>query len=277
MSAKFKAAGAAVMATQSAGECVKVVVRCRPMNKTEIKDKRIKTLRVTPKTGEVLINNCVNVPLTPVDDPNKPGKVGPGHDEPKNFTFDAVYDWDCRQRDVYDETAHPLIEQVLEGYNGTMFAYGQTGCGKSFTMMGVEEPPEMRGIIPNAFVHIFNHIAQNQGKEFLIRASFLEIYNEEIRDLLAKDPNQKQDLKEDPEKGVYVKDLTAVVVKDYNEVCAPQQRPGERAASQPASQPASYGAPTSPQSTPSTTAVCTGRASTTGLRWCRRPRARADR
>ena len=122
---------------------------------------------------------------------------------------------------MYDETAHPLIEQVLEGYNGTMFAYGQTGCGKSFTMMGLDEPAEMRGIIPNAFVHIFNHIAQSSGdssKEFLIRASFIEIYNEEIRDLLSKTPNKKQDLKEDPEKGVYVKDLTAVVVKDYKEI-----------------------------------------------------------
>ena len=86
----------------------------------------MKTVKVTPKLGQVSIKN----PLEPDEDP-------------KTFTFDAVYDWDCRQRDVYDETAHPLIEQVLEGYNGTIFAYGQTGCGKSFTMMGLADPPEM--------------------------------------------------------------------------------------------------------------------------------------
>jgi hypothetical protein len=96
------------------------------MNSKEKEDKRVKTVKVTPKLGQVSIKN----PLEPDADP-------------KSFTFDAVYDWDCRQRDVYDETAHPLIEQVLEGYNGTIFAYGQTGCGKSFTMMGLVEPPEM--------------------------------------------------------------------------------------------------------------------------------------
>ena len=85
-------------------------------------------------------------------------------------------------------------------------------------MMGLPEPPEMRGIIPNAFVHIFNHISVTKDKEFLIRASFIEIYNEEVRDLLGKDPEAKLDLREDPERGVYVVDLTAVVVKDYDEI-----------------------------------------------------------
>jgi kinesin family protein 3/17 len=77
---------------------------------------------------------------------------------PKNFTYDAVYDWNSTQRAVYDQSAFPLVESVLEGYNGTIFAYGQTGCGKSHTMMGYKSSPEDRGIIPNAFYHIFGFI-----------------------------------------------------------------------------------------------------------------------
>ena len=110
------------------------------MNSKEKEDKRVKTVKVTPKLGQVSIKN----PLEPDADP-------------KSFTFDAVYDWDCRQRDVYDETAHPLIEQVLEGYNGTIFAYGQTGCGKSFTMMGLVEPPEMVRSQPNGSPPLGHH------------------------------------------------------------------------------------------------------------------------
>jgi hypothetical protein len=63
---------------------------------------------------------------------------------------------------VYDECAFGLVESVLKGYNGTMFAYGQTGCGKTFTMMGVPDDPGMRGIIPNCFAHIFGVIDENE-------------------------------------------------------------------------------------------------------------------
>ena len=80
------------------------------------------------------------------------------------------------------------MESVIEGYNGTIFAYGQTGCGKSHTMMGYKDSPEERGIIPNAFEHIFGFIDQsnNNGMKFLVRCSYLEIYNEDIRDLLGR-------------------------------------------------------------------------------------------
>lgn len=101
-----------------------------------------------------------------------------------------MYDWNSTQRSVYDESAFPLVESVLEGYNGTIFAYGQTGCGKTHTMMGIKDGgPEHRGIIPNAFDHIFGFIDQcpntSSGQmKFLVRVSYLEIYNEDIRDLL---------------------------------------------------------------------------------------------
>ena len=108
----------------------------------------------------------------------------------------------------------------MDGYNGTIFAYGQTGAGKSHTMEGIPDPPELRGIIPNAFKHIFDKIGLNarEGKQFLVRASYLEIYNEEIRDLLSKDPKNRLELKENVDSGVYVKDLTSFVVKSVAEI-----------------------------------------------------------
>jgi len=120
---------------------------------------------------------------------------------------------------VYDESAFPLVESVLEGYNGTIFAYGQTGCGKTHTMMGLKDDPSERGIIPNAFAHIFGCIDQETStKKYLVRASYLEIYNEDIRDLLGRDVDKKLELKEDPQKGVFVKDLTGCIVKSIPEI-----------------------------------------------------------
>ena len=84
------------------------------------------------------------------------------------------------------------MQNVLEGYNGTIFAYGQTGTGKTFTMEGDRSVPELKGIIPNSFAHIFGSIAKAEDNvKFLVRVSYLEIYNEDVRDLLGKDQNAK--------------------------------------------------------------------------------------
>ncbi|GFS24814.1 kinesin-like protein [Elysia marginata] len=172
-------------------ECVKVIVRCRPMNTRE-KDLKCGTVvSMDSKRGQCSIVN--------------PGdKKAP----PKNFTFDGAYFTDSTTEAIYNEIAYPLVEGVTEGYNGTIFAYGQTGCGKSFSMQGVTNPETQRGIIPRAFAHIFETTSLQQGTKFLIHASYLEIYNEEIRDLLGKDPKLKLDLKEHPDKGVYVNGLS---------------------------------------------------------------------
>lgn len=76
----------------------------------------------------------------------------------------------------------------------------------------------MRGIIPRAFCHVFERIEDTHDQNFLVRASYLEIYNEEVRDLLSKDPKNRLDIKEDVERGVYVKDLTSYVVKGVTEM-----------------------------------------------------------
>ena len=99
------------------------------------------------------------------------------------------------QVDVYNRVARPIVDNVLEGYNGTIFAYGQTGTGKTFTMEGDRSVPELKGIIPNSFAHIFGHIAKaDEDLKFLVRVSYLEIYNEEVRDLLGKDQSLRYKL-----------------------------------------------------------------------------------
>ena len=139
---------------------------------------------------------------------------------PKQFTFDSVYDHTNAQREIYEETALPVVRAAMEGYNGTVFCYGQTGTGKTHTMEGSLDPPGERGIIPNAFDTVFADIDASEAvdKTFLVRASFLEIYNENVRDLLAKDQTKTCALKETPEKGVYVDGLTTFVVKSALEM-----------------------------------------------------------
>lgn len=107
---------------------------------------------------------------------------------------------------MYDETAFPLVESMLEGYNCTIFAYGQTGCGKTHTMMGDPNDPPERGIIPNCFAHIFGVIDENARTElcetkYLVRCSYLEIYKEDVFDLLTEkrrgEQSQKLDVREE--------------------------------------------------------------------------------
>ena len=124
-----------------------------------------------------------------------------------------------KQVDVYNRVARPIVCNVLEGYNGTIFAYGQTGTGKTFTMEGDRSVPELKGIIPNSFAHIFGHIAKSgDDKNFLVRVSYLEIYNEEVQDLLGKDQQARLEVKERPDVGVYVKDLSTAIVNNADDM-----------------------------------------------------------
>ncbi|KAL7873341.1 hypothetical protein AOLI_G00124120 [Acnodon oligacanthus] len=189
------------MSVGKKSEAVKVVVRCRPVNKKEEAMSHEKIVEVDVKLGQVSIHN-----------PKTPGTLM------KTFTFDAVYDTASKQSDLYDYSCKPLIDSVLLGFNGTIFAYGQTGTGKTYTMQGLPTDPEKRGVIPNSFQHIFTNISRSQNQQYLVRVSYLEIYQDEIRDLLCKDNNKKLELKENPEQGVYVKDLSSVVTKNIKEI-----------------------------------------------------------
>ncbi|EDL13255.1 kinesin family member 17, isoform CRA_a [Mus musculus] len=174
-----------------ASESVKVVVRCRPMNKRERELSCQSVVTVDSARGQCFIQN-----------------PGAADEPPKQFTFDGAYYIEHFTEQIYNEIAYPLVEGVTEGYNGTIFAYGQTGSGKSFTMQGLPDPPCQRGIIPRAFEHVFESVQCAENTKFLVRASYLEIYNEDVHDLLGADTKQRLELKEHPEKGVYVKGLS---------------------------------------------------------------------
>ena len=109
------------------------------------------------------------------------------------FSFDAVLAPGATQADVYDATARRVVADFLDGFNGTVFAYGQTGSGKTHTIMGDIASSDDWGVAPRAFDHVFSFIsASPPSSEFLLRASFVEIYLEKVRDLL--DP-RKTDLR----------------------------------------------------------------------------------
>lgn len=193
------------MPVDTESDNVRVVVRCRPMNEKEISSNCGMAVNVEESRGIITVKN--------------PGHGARSGEPPKQFTYDRVFGPDTKQVDVYNDAARPIVNCVLEGYNGTIFAYGQTGTGKTFTMEGVRTAPELRGIIPNSFAHIFGHIAKVAGDvRFLVRVSYLEIYNENVRDLLGKDQNAKLEVKERPDVGVYVKDLSSYVVNNADDL-----------------------------------------------------------
>ncbi|KAL8585680.1 hypothetical protein ACOMHN_053178 [Nucella lapillus] len=116
----------------------------------------------------------------------------------KAFTFDYVFSPNHNQQDVYDKIAHKLIKSTFKGYNATVLAYGQTGSGKTFTMGGcyeasLNQDEEAMGIIPRILRDLFNGITERNDYSFKVTVSYLEIYNEDLLDLLCL-PSQRQPL-----------------------------------------------------------------------------------
>ncbi|GJP48827.1 hypothetical protein CLOM_g8107 [Closterium sp. NIES-68] len=129
------------------------------------------------------------------------------------YAFDHVFDGSSTSDEVFQSRACEIAKAAVDGFNGTIFAYGQTSSGKTFTMRGV---PACEGVIPLSVRQVFDTIAQTMNREFLLRVSYLEIYNEEINDLLAPD-NRRLQIHESLEKGVYVAGIHEEVV------CSPEQ------------------------------------------------------
>ncbi|KAF0884132.1 CENPE protein, partial [Crocuta crocuta] len=131
-------------------------------------------------------------------------------DGSKSFHFDRVFHSNETTKNVYEEIAVPIIDSAIQGYNGTIFAYGQTASGKTYTMMGSED---YLGVIPRAIHDIFQKIKKLPDREFLLRVSYMEIYNETITDLLCDTQKMKPlIIREDFNRNVYVADLTEEVV-----------------------------------------------------------------
>lgn len=132
-----------------------------------------------------------------------------------------------RQTDVFDFSIRPTVDDILNGYNGTVFAYGQTGAGKSYTMMGPDiDDEDQKGIIPRIVEQIFTSILTSSGNiEYTVRVSYMEIYMERIRDLLVPQ-NDNLPIHEEKSRGVYVKGLLEVYVSSVPEVYEVMRRGG---------------------------------------------------
>jgi centromeric protein E len=136
--------------------------------------------------------------------------------QPSDHLSDNVFDTQDNNARVYDATAKRLVRRVMEGYHGTVFAYGMTGTGKTFSMQGTATNP---GVIPLAITDIFSYIRETPHREFLLRVSYLEIYNEKINDLLAGSVpgigGQQEEIKlrEDSKRGVYATPLKEEIVQ----------------------------------------------------------------
>lgn len=130
-----------------------------------------------------------------------------------DYHYDNVFSQHDDNARVYDSAAKRLVRRVMEGYHGTVFAYGMTGTGKTFSMQGTMSSP---GVIPLAITDIFSYIRETPHREFLLRVSYLEIYNEKIHDLLAPPTAGQQEeikLREDSKRGVYASPLKEEIVQ----------------------------------------------------------------
>lgn len=184
---------------------VMVMVRVRPFNKREEQEGATEIIEMDKTLCTVTLHKPVEKGAGSATSECLPSK--------KVFTYDAVYPSNSTQVEVFDESVREMIDGCLEGYNATVFAYGQTGSGKTHTMMGQKDNP---GMIPLAFQRIFDFIAQAKDDQFLVRASFVEIYNEDLKDLLTGATHLQ--LKEDPVKGVFIKDLSEHPVSDERHI-----------------------------------------------------------
>ncbi|XP_027883465.1 kinesin-like protein KIF1A isoform X16 [Xiphophorus couchianus] len=191
-----------------AGASVKVAVRVRPFNSRE-----------TEKESKCIIQMCGNT--TTIINP-KQAK------DNKSFNFDYSY-WShtspedinyASQMRVYKDIGEEMLLHAFEGYNVCIFAYGQTGAGKSYTMMGKQDVKDQQGIIPLLCEDLFTKINDNTDNSlsYSVEVSYMEIYCERVRDLL--NPKNKGNLRvrEHPLMGPYVEDLSKLAVTSYNDI-----------------------------------------------------------
>ncbi|XP_059586835.1 kinesin-like protein KIF1A isoform X10 [Alligator mississippiensis] len=191
-----------------AGASVKVAVRVRPFNSREMSRDSKCIIQMTGSTTTII-------------NPKQPKET------PKSFSFDYSY-WShttpddinyASQKQVYRDIGEEMLQHAFEGYNVCIFAYGQTGAGKSYTMMGKQEK-DQQGIIPQLCEDLFSRIndTTNDNMSYSVEVSYMEIYCERVRDLL--NPKNKGNLRvrEHPLMGPYVEDLSKLAVTSYNDI-----------------------------------------------------------
>ena len=175
---------------------VRVAVRVRPPNQREL-------------AGE---GKGVCVDVNSAD-----GIVKVGGD--KAFTFDVAFSMEATQAEVFDNLGVDLVGWVLGGFNASVFAYGQTSSGKTHSMMGLRDSDVLKGLIPRIIALLWECVQafldENSKHDCVLKASYLEIYNEEIRDLLGN--CEKLKLRNDPKKGIFANGLTMIPLKSGEE------------------------------------------------------------
>ncbi|TYG67817.1 hypothetical protein ES288_D05G105900v1 [Gossypium darwinii] len=196
------------------GVNVQVILRCRPLSAEEMRIHTPVVISCNESRREVCaVQNIANKQID------------------RTFLFDKVFGPSSQQKELFELAVSPIVNEVLEGYNCTIFAYGQTGTGKTYTMEGGArkkngEFPSDAGVIPRAVKQIFD-ILEAQSAEYSMKVTFLELYNEEITDLLAPEETTKfiDDkskkpiaLMEDGKGGVFVRGLEEELVTTANEI-----------------------------------------------------------
>lgn len=188
-----------VSAAPSTRENVKVVCRVRPQNSKEVNAGGSLCTKLSPDQTAIEIGTEEGI---------------------SNYTFDRVYGPESTQQSVFEFCAIPLVRDVLTGYNATIFAYGQTGTGKTHTMEGNIHSEKLKGIIPRAVEALFEGVGEaDENIEFTFKVSYVEIYMEKIRDLL-DDTRLKNNLtvREDKVKGIYIAGVTEDYVTSHEEL-----------------------------------------------------------
>lgn len=185
---------------------ISVYVRCRSRNEREIKENSGVVVSTMGHLGKEVVL-----------------QTGPMAVSNKTYTFDRVFGAESDQDMVYDGIASGVLDEMLQGYNCTVFAYGQTGTGKTYTMSGDidmigNQLSENAGIIPRTLVSLFKRL--EKSPEFSVKVSFIELYNEELRDLLVPNETGERKVKifEDPnKKSIVVQGMEEIFIKTATE------------------------------------------------------------
>ena len=178
---------------------VKVIARFRPMNELE---------KTSGNESVVVFTSPTSLQFTSTREKNV-----------YRYNFDRIFPPSSTQEDIYSFGVKEIIDSVLNGYNGTVLAYGQTSSGKTYTMQGEMELPSTQGIIPRMISHVFKYIYNTEGTDFILKLSIIEINQDKIRDLLDI-TRVNLNIREDNIKGIYVDGCSERYVGGPNDVLA---------------------------------------------------------
>lgn len=187
---------------QNSESCnVQVFCRFRPFNDQETNLPNHKFVEIQP--------SCQSVVVHPFRESH----------EKVQFNYDYVFPSSSTQQFVYDTAARPIVESVMHGFNGTVFAFGQTSSGKTYTMTGLnEDHTDLLGIIPRMITTVFYHIENSDDTiEYTVKVSYFELYLEKIKDLLDISKTNLK-IREDKVRGIYLEGLTELYVSTGEEV-----------------------------------------------------------